>query len=98
MWQSSLRLENPAATKSNVSATVNAAEVKKLIKYDGLAILVLFDFSKTPYREDQIENFRDWPSLGKGNHKKSAFNVAYFYIEKQRPKTPNFIVKNIRVY
>jgi len=67
------------------------------MKYDGLAVLVLFDFSKTPYTEDQIESFRDWPSLGKGNHKKSAFNVAYFYLAKQRPKTPSVFTKNIRV-
>lgn len=74
-----------------MSATVNSTEIKKLMKHDGLAALVLFDFSKTPYTEDQIESFRNWPSLGKGNHKKSAFNVAYFYLEKQRPKTPCFL-------
>lgn len=56
--------------------------MKKLMKYDGKALLVLFDFSTTPYSKAQIEAFRDWPSLGKGNHKKSAFNVAYFYVEK----------------
>lgn len=67
------------------------------MKYDGLAVLVLFDFSKTPYTEDQIESFRDWPSLGKGNHKKSAFNVAYFFLAKQRPKTLGVFTKNIRV-
>lgn len=90
-------VRKPTAAKSNVSATVNSTEVKKLMKYDGLAVLVLFDFSKTPYTEDQIESFRDWPSLGKGNHKKSAFNVAYFFLEKQRPKTPGVFTKNIRV-
>lgn len=90
-------VRKPTASKSNVSATVNSTEVKKLMKHDGLAVLVLYDFSKTPYSEDQIENFREWPSLGKGNHKKSAFNVAYFYLEKHRPKTPGLFVKNIRV-
>ena len=90
-------VRKPTAAKSNVSATVNTTEVKKLIKHNGLAVLVLFDFSKTPYTEDQIERFRDWPSLGQGNHKKSAFNVVYFFLEKLRPKTPGFFVKNIRV-
>lgn len=90
-------VRKPTAAKSNVSASVNSTEVKKLMKHDGLALLVLFDFSKTPYTEEQIENFRDWPSLGKGNHKKSPFNVAYFYLEKQRPKTPGCFTKNIRV-
>jgi len=90
-------VRKPTASRSNVSATVNSTEIKKLMKHDGLAVLILFDFSSTPYTEDQINNFRDWPSLGKGNHKKSAFNVAYFYLEKQRPKTPGLVVKNIRV-
>lgn len=90
-------VRKPTAAKSNVSATVNTTEIKKLMKHDGLAVLVLFDFSTTPYSEDQMESFRDWPSLGKGNHKKSSFNVAYFYLEKQRPKTPGLIKKNIRL-
>jgi len=87
----------PTAAKSTVSATVNSTEMKKLMKYDGKALLVLFDFSTTPYSEAQIEAFRDWPSLGKGNHKKSAFNVAYFYVEKRRPLTFGKITKNIRI-
>ena len=73
-------VRKPTAAKSNVSASVNSAEVKKLMKHDGLALLVLFDFSKTPYTEEQIENFRDWPSLGKGNHKKSPFNVGKYSV------------------
>ncbi|ROO26090.1 hypothetical protein [Salinisphaera japonica] len=92
-----LAVRKPTAAKSNVSATVNATEVKKLMKHDGLALLVLFDFSKAPYSEDQIENFREWPSLGKGNHKKSSFNVAYFYVAKRKPKTTAVFTKNIRV-
>ena len=32
------------------------------MKYDGKALLVLFDFSDTPYTEEQIESFRNWPS------------------------------------
>lgn len=90
-------VRRPTAAKSTVSATVNSTEMKKLMKYDGKALLVLFDFSGTPYTEDQIEAFRDWPSLGKGNHKKSAFNVAYFYVEKRRPLTLGKITKNIRI-
>jgi len=90
-------VRKPTAARSNVSATVNSTEVKKLMKHDGKALLVLFDFSITPYSEAQIEAFRDWPSLGRGNHKKSAFNVAYFYVEKRRPLTFGKITKNIRI-
>lgn len=87
----------PKAAKSNLSATVNSTEIKKLMKHDGLAVLVLYDFSRSPYTEDQINNFREWPSLGRGNHNKSPFNVAYFYLEKKKPKLPGLILKNIRV-
>lgn len=85
------------AAKSTVSATVNSSEVKKLMKHDGRAVLVLYDFSKSPYTEEQIESFREWPSLGKGNHNKSPFNVAYFYMKSHRPLTTACITKNIRV-
>ncbi|BEH09091.1 MULTISPECIES: hypothetical protein [Geobacter] len=90
-------VRKPTAAKSNVSATVNSSEAKKLMKYDGSAVLVLFDFSKTPYTSEQIESFRNWPSLGRGNHCKSAFNVAYYYIKSRRPLTTDVIKKNIRV-
>lgn len=91
-------VRKPTAAKSNLSASVNSSEVKKLMKYDGHALLVLFDFSKSPYTSEQIESFRDWPSLGKGNHQKSPFNVAYFFIKSRRPITPAVITKNIRVH
>ena len=87
-------VRKPTAAKSNLSASVNSSEVKKLMKHDGLAVLILFDFSKTPYTEEKIERFRDWPSLGQGNHKKSPFNVAYFYLAG---KMPEYYTKNIRV-
>ena len=92
-----LAVRTPGAAKSTVSPTVNSSEVKKLMKHDGMALLVLFDFSKSPYSEESIERFREWPSLGKGNHKKSAFNVAYFYIKSWRPIKTGLIQKNIRV-
>lgn len=59
-------VRKPTAARSNVSATVNSTEVKKLMKHDGKALLVLFDFSDAPYSEEQIESFRNWPSLGRG--------------------------------
>jgi len=90
-------VRRPTAARSNVSANVNATEVKKLMKHDGLAVLVLFDFSRTPFSEAHIEAFRDWPSLGQGRHKKSPFNVAYFYVAKARPLTLGCFRKNIRV-
>lgn len=90
-------VRKPTAARSNVSATVNSTEVKKLMKHDGKALLVLFDFSDTPYSEEQIESFRNWPSLGRGNHRKSAFNVVYFFVEKRKPLALGKITKNIRI-
>ncbi|MFQ2049224.1 hypothetical protein ACK34J_09785 [Aeromonas veronii] len=90
-------VRKPTAARSNLSATVNNTEVKKLMKYNGRSLLVLFDFSDTPFTEEQIESFRDWPSLGRGNHRKSAFNVVYLFVEKRQPFIVGKFTKNIRV-
>ncbi len=92
-----LAVRPPSATKATLGQSVNSSEVKKLIAHRGLAVLVLFDFSKQPFTEEQIERFRDWPSLGKGNFRKTPFNVAYFYIESWKPIRAAYFVKNIRV-
>ncbi|VUT00362.1 hypothetical protein [Klebsiella spallanzanii] len=90
-------VRRPGAPRATLSAYVQTTEMKKLMKHDGLALLVLFDFSSFPFSEQQIEAFRDWPSLGRGNHRKSAFNVAYFYVDRKSPLTLGKIIKNIRV-
>lgn len=90
-------VRKPTAACSSVSATVNSTEVKKLMKHDGKALLVLLDFSYSPYSEEQIDSFRNWPSLGQRNHRKSAFNVVYFFVEKRRPLAFGKITKNIRI-
>ena len=75
-------VRKPNAPKSILSKSVNATEIKKLLKYNkGKAVLILIDFSKSPLRESDIEGFRDWPSLGKGNHSVSAFNVIYLHLD-----------------
>jgi hypothetical protein len=92
-----LAVRSRGKAKANVSASVNTSEVKKLMKHDGRALLVLLDFSDTPATDGDISRFRDWPSLGKGNHKKSSFNVAYFYKKPTKRLALGRIVKNIRV-
>ena len=67
------------------------------MKHDGLSLLVLLDFSDSPASDQDIGRFRDWPSLGKGNHRKSAFNVAYFYKAPRKQFALGCITKNIRV-
>lgn len=92
-----LAVRNKGKPKSTISSSVNTSEVKKLMKYDGLAILILFDFSENPATEEQIDRFRKWPSLGKGNHKKWPFNVAYFFKVPMKKLELGCIQKNIRV-
>lgn len=90
-------VRRPGDRKGPLSAKVNQTEMIKLLTYDGPALLVLFDFSQHPFDETDIERFRDYPSLGRGNFKRSAFNVAYFHIESARPLTCGCISKNIRI-
>lgn len=71
------------AARSNLSAAVNSDEIKKLMKYHGRAVLILLDFTDDPLDDKAIQKFRDWPSLGKGNHKKSPFNVSHHYRDPQ---------------
>ncbi|HEX5258993.1 MAG TPA: hypothetical protein VFW35_09465 [Sphingomicrobium sp.] len=91
-----LAVRHRLGSKSSLSASVNATEMKKLMKWSGKSLLVLFDFSKRPFGRDELTNFRDWPSLGKGPHRKHAVNVAYFYRDGASPaKDP--ITLNVRV-
>lgn len=84
-------------SRSQLSHHAQVTEIKKLMKHDGLSLLTLFDFSRRPFSEAQLERFREWPSLGKGNYKKSAFNVVYFFRENSRVSSIRQIRKNIRV-
>lgn len=81
---------------SPIRPSVNADEMKKLMKYDGLSLLVLYDFSANPLDETGVEDFREWPSLGKGNHYRGPVNIAYFYRSSFRPIETDCIRKNIR--
>lgn len=70
----------PASSMVNtLSKRINESEVKKLIKHNGKSLLVLFDFSPTPFSSDDLEVFREIPSLGQGNHNKTPFQLSYFF-------------------
>lgn len=89
-------VRNEGKNRQSLSDVTNADEIKKLMKWEGKALLILFDFANDSLGEQDIERYRDWPSLGQGNHKKSAFNVAYFTRSKEE-KDVTIIQKNIRV-
>lgn len=90
-------VRRPMDRKGPISSKVNTTEMIKLMTYDGPGLLVLFDFSKHHFDEDDIERFRDYPSLGRGRFHRSAFNVAYFYREQTRPRRCASMCRNIRV-
>lgn len=85
-----LACRREADGKALLGRYINKTEVVKLLKHNGLALLVLFDFSKSPYSKDDLNGYREW-SLGKGNHKVSPFNVVYFAKGQSR------IEMNVRV-
>ncbi|HYW15928.1 MAG TPA: hypothetical protein VE891_07215 [Allosphingosinicella sp.] len=75
-------VRRPWCPKGDVLPSVNAGEVKKLLKHDGRGVLILFDFSAKPLQRDELERYRNLPSLGRGPHFKSPFSVAYFSMKE----------------
>lgn len=88
-------VRNKGKSKSQLSASVNASEVIKLLKYNGRSVLILYDFTDSPLDVEDIERFKEWDSLGSGNHKLSSFNVIYFSRDCLSGAGP--IKKNIRI-
>lgn len=82
--------------KSALCAPANRTEVKKLLRWEGQGVLILFDFGAPPLSETDLNKYRDLPSLGKGKWRTSAFRLAYFHREG-RPRKPARIEKTIRV-
>ncbi len=79
-------VRNPGKSYTNVSASTNTSEVKKLLSWkNGKSVLVLFDFSDSPFTWEELQWYREHPSFGKGNRKKNAYSVLYFYVESKRP-------------
>jgi len=81
-------VRKPDEYKSKLTAYTNRDERKKLIRrkmyndHLNYGTLVLFDFTKDPLLDEQLEEYRDIPSLGKGNFNKDGFVLLYFYIGK----------------
>ncbi|CAN7246914.1 hypothetical protein [Caulobacter sp. LjRoot300] len=40
--------------------------------------MILLDYSKAALTSAELKGYRALPSLGKGNHAKSSFSVAYY--------------------
>jgi hypothetical protein len=76
-------VRRPWCPKSDLMPRVNRTEVLKLMKHDGRGVLILFDFAKASLDDDDLDAYRDLPSMGSGNHFKSPFSVAYFGLRAQ---------------
>lgn len=88
-------VRRPGERKAALSEVTNSTEIKKLLQFDGRAVLILFDLSASPFDRATLARYRDWPSLGRGNHRTSAFNVAYFHRKGGRKPEAGKITLNI---
>jgi hypothetical protein len=91
-------VRRPMTSKAVLSPAANSTEVKKLLKHDGHSLLVLYDLSRDWLTGAGLEGFRVLPSLGRGFHKKSAFNLAYYHLTTVRPLKTDVIRKTIHAY
>jgi hypothetical protein len=77
-----VRLPNESASK--LTAYSNRTEREKLVRrkvwhdWADHGVLVLFDFSDNPLTNEQLEEYREKPTLGKGSHKLDGFSVLYY--------------------
>ncbi len=75
-------VKNTNYNRSILNKNTNSDDVKKLMRYEGKSLLILFDLSPNTANETvikKLEEYADRPSLGQGNHNKYPFNVVYFY-------------------
>ena len=87
-------LRRPEHVKRELCAGANETEVKKLLKHKGPAVMILFDMARDSHLTDEdLNGYRALPSLGRGNHTKSAFNVVYFARDRSGPR--EYVKKNI---
>jgi len=65
--------------------------------HPGPSVLILYDFSRHPFEADDLERYRDYPSLGKGNFTNSGFNVSYFFLSDAPKRECDSYQMNVRV-
>ena len=91
-----LAVRKQDSNKASLSQYVNQTEIAKMMRHEGKAILVLFDFSDSPYTAEELKSYRNALSLGKGNHKKAPFNLAYFHVVARSEAKYDVISMNVR--
>lgn len=76
-----LAVRRPRYSKRHLRVVGNKTEVKKLLCYEGKALLVLFDFSGKPLSNEDLYSYRTLPELDE-EHSISPFQISYFYIDE----------------
>ncbi|MCA0890492.1 hypothetical protein [Qipengyuania flava] len=71
-------VRRPWCPRSDLMPRVNRTEVLKLMKHRGRALLVLFDLARDGLEDHHLAGYRALPSMGRRNHSRSPFSVAYF--------------------
>lgn len=71
-------VRHAGGARAKVLQRENAPEVKKLSRYPGPSVLVLLDFSSDRVPDEELDGYRELPSLGKGNWTKYPFSILYF--------------------
>lgn len=75
-------VRRPWSPKADLLPRKNRTEMLKLMKHDGRAVLILFDFSLHGLDANDLSAYRELPPMGRGNHARSSFSVAYFGLRK----------------
>jgi hypothetical protein len=75
-----LAVRRPRYSKRHLRVVGNETEVKKLLCYQGKALLVLFDFSGKPLAAEDLHSYRTLPELDE-EHSISPFQISYFYVD-----------------
>lgn len=86
---------NGSRGKRALCARENVTEVKKLMRWDGPGVLVLYDFGAPPLSQADLAAYRELPSLGSGNWRTSSWQVAYFR-RVGRPRKPELTRLRVR--
>ncbi len=74
----------PDETPSKLTSYSNRTERMKLsrrkVQHDWATagVMILFDFSKSPLSNEQLEDYREKPKFGKGNHITEGFSILYY--------------------
>ncbi|MFZ7130017.1 hypothetical protein [Avibacterium avium] len=81
---------------SVLSRNTNEKEIKKVMSYNGLSLIVLYNFTSAvsdEYVSKVLEEYRRLPATN--NKEKYPFNVIYFYIDESEEASYQII--NVRV-